>query len=480
VTRSLRSHGPIGRRVGLLAAAIATLWAVGAHGAVGRRPAPDAAPPMCPPSCNPPPHYPPCWPNCYAKDEIALVGVLGGAPPDAPDVLDGDVIPIAASNGSVVDAWVGDFTGWSRASGVIALEGDFDHDGHADIALTGGPGWNTLPVAFSSGNGVFHVTNDFVGDFALWATSSGVSALAGDFNNDGRTDVALTGHSGWGSVPVAFSNGDGSFDVTNAAIADFAGWAAAPGVARLAGDFNGDGRTDIALTGVAGWGSVPVAFSNGDGSFHVTNASITSFAGWAGAPGTVKLVGDLNGDGRADIALSGGAGWQTIPVAFSNGDGSFTVTNLQPPCSGVVGAPHPIAIGDFDSDGRTDLFLLVDSNSYLHPASCVLISNGDGSFRDPYAAGPTQDFEIFTWWATHGGPNARMVTGDFNADGRKDIAVVGCSHWEDGVLISETNLLFAYFNADGTLTEMGMPLSPPDFGTWSNGPLVVPLVGDFE
>ena len=47
--------------------------------------------------------------------------------------------------------------------------------------------------------------------------------------------------------------------------------AATPGVQVLTGDFNGDGRTDIALTGVAGWASIPVALSNGDGTFQVVN-----------------------------------------------------------------------------------------------------------------------------------------------------------------------------------------------------------------
>jgi hypothetical protein len=45
------------------------------------------------------------------------------------------------------------------------------------------------------------------------------------------------------------------------------------------------------------------------------------------APNVKVLVGDFNGDGRTDIALIGGTGWQSIPVAFSNGDGTFTVTN---------------------------------------------------------------------------------------------------------------------------------------------------------
>jgi Zn-dependent metalloprotease len=52
------------------------------------------------------------------------------------------------------------------------VEKDFNRDGRSDVALTGVVGWNTLPVAFSNGNGTFSVTNTYVGDFASWATGA--------------------------------------------------------------------------------------------------------------------------------------------------------------------------------------------------------------------------------------------------------------------------------------------------------------------
>jgi hypothetical protein len=92
-------------------------------------------------------------------------------------------------------------------------------------------------------------------------------------------------------------------------------WAAKPNVKVLAGDFNGDGRTDIDLTGVAGWVSVPVAFSNGDGTWRVTNQKHPDFGAWAAEPNVKVLTGDFNGDGRTDIALTGGAGLASVPMA---------------------------------------------------------------------------------------------------------------------------------------------------------------------
>src|SRR4051794_13113019 len=127
----------------------------------------------------------------------------------------------------------------------------------------GGFGVTNIPAVYLDGT-----------SFPLLANVANVKLLVGDFNGDHRTDMALIGGSSWGSVPVAFSGGDGSFGLTNQANSEFAGYAATPGARPLVGDFNGDGRADIALIGPSQWGFVPMALSNGDGTFtptHVPN-----------------------------------------------------------------------------------------------------------------------------------------------------------------------------------------------------------------
>jgi hypothetical protein len=72
-------------------------------------------------------------------------------------------------------------------------------------------------------------------------------------------------------LPVAFSRGDGSFGTTSYLVTDFAEWAKTPGVKRVSGDFDGDGFTEVALLGVPGWATIPIAWTRGNGRFTVTN-----------------------------------------------------------------------------------------------------------------------------------------------------------------------------------------------------------------
>jgi hypothetical protein len=352
--------------------------------------------------------------NGDGRSDVALIGPGGWAS-----------MPVAFSNGdgtfNITNLPIVNFAGWAATANARALVGDFNGDGKADVALTGPTGWASLPVAFSNGDGSFNVTNQPIANFAGWATTPNVQILVGDFNGDGKADVALTGPTGWASLPVAFSSGNGSFNVTNQAITNFAGWAATANAKALVGDFNGDGKADVALTGPTGWASLPVAFSNGNGSFNVTNQPITNFAGWATSPNVKVLVGDFNGDGKADVALTGPSGWASLPVAFSSGNGTFNVTN-QPIANFAGWASTPNAkalVGDFNGDGVSDVALTGPSGWASLP---VAFSNGNGSFNVT-----NQPIVDFASWAASA--NAKPLVGDFNGEGKADIALTGTSGW---------------------------------------------------
>lgn len=251
------------------------------------------------------------------------------------------------------------FASWAATSGAQMVAGDFNGDGRTDVALNGPRGWGTIPVAFSKGNGQYSVTNKAVSNFASWASSSGAKLVVSDFNGDGKDDLALTGGAGWATIPVAFSLGDGSFSVTNHAVSNAPSWFAQGNVKVVAGDFNGDGKGDIAGCGPSGWSTLPTAFGKGNGQFTVTNHRISHFASWCSQGGAQLVAGDFNGDGRDDVALNGPAGWRTIPVATSQGNGVYSVTNNAVPNfpSWASRSGAQLVAAKFNTDKKCDLAL---------------------------------------------------------------------------------------------------------------------------
>jgi FG-GAP-like repeat len=334
------------------------------------------------------------------------------------------------------------FSWWAAAAGAQILTGDFDGDGRTDLALTGASTWRNVPVAFSNGDGTFKVTNAESSDFASWASEPGVTVTTGDFNKDGRTDVALTPgpKSEWTGLPVALSNGDGTFEVRNEKLTDFAGRAREPGARVTAGDFNRDGSTDLALTGGAKWTALPVALSNGDGTFAAKSQPLTDFASRAQEPGARVTTGDFNRDGSTDLALTGGAKWETMPVALSKGDGTFEARSER--LAGFAGwAQEPgarVTAGDFNHDGSTDLALTGGAKWETMP---VALSKGDGSFD--VRSEPLADFANRAQQ-----PGAKLISGDFDGNGTTDMLLAGVADW--------TIVPVAWSNGDAHFTVTGV------------------------
>ncbi|MGW4209353.1 FG-GAP repeat domain-containing protein [Lentzea sp. NPDC004789] len=345
---------------------------------------------------------------------------------------------------------------------------DFDGDGRTDLALLGEQSWRQLPVASSTGSGGFRVSASPVGDFAAWSSGPNVKSLAGDFDGDGRTDIALTGAAGWTTIPVAFSR-PGGFAVTNFPAAQFAQLAAQPAAQAVVGDYNNDGRADISLVGVNWWHSVPVAFSNGDGRFTTTNVPSPEdydFQHMSGQAGARVLAGDYNGDGRTDLAATGigpDGGWPAVPIGLSNGDGSFTSLHVE------EGNPFPewaggqgvhISGGDFNRDGRTDLALTGHPGWTTAP---VALSRGDGTFQT--VNGPVGDFAV---WAS--GTGVKTMNGDFNGDGLTDIALTGHATW--------TTIPVAHAVGDGTWRISNAQAG--SFSNWAAAGCAEAVTGDFN
>ncbi len=387
-------------------------------------------------------------------------------------------IPVAASlgdgNWKVTNGPAPQFvTDWAHQPGVRLIGGDFNGNELGDVALVRQtPGWASIPVAFSNGDGTWNITNGGAGQFISdWAHQPGVKVVSGDFNGNGLTDLALVRQTpGWGSIPIAFANGTGGWTITNGPAPQFiTDWAHQPGVRLIAGDFNGNGLTDFALVRqTPGWGSIPIAFANGDGTWTITNGPAPQFiTDWAHQPGVRLIAGDFNGNGLTDLALVRQTpGWGSIPIAFANGNGTWTITNGPAPQFITDWAHQPgvkVVSGDFNGNGLTDLALVRQTPGW--GSIPVAFAKGDGGWTITNGGAP----QFIPDWAHQ--PGVRLVTGDFNGNGLTDVALVRQTPGWGSIPVA-----FAKGDGGWTITNGGAPQFIPD---WAHQPGVKLLSGNF-
>jgi hypothetical protein len=284
------------------------------------------------------------------------------------------------------------YTAGSGSLDSLAI-GDFNGDGKADLAMTDANGQN-VSVLLSNGDGTFRPP-------VTYATGIAEAVVTGDFNGDGKLDLAVAYSNGAnvsGGVAILLGNGDGTF---RAAVNYGAGLE--PGAIAV-GDFNGDGKLDVVVANYAG-GDISVLLGNGDGTFK---PAVTYSTGSGSLPLSLA-VGDFNHDGKLDVVVGKFSCYSpcgTISVFLGNGDGTF------PPAVNYNGGGEPISIaaGDFNGDGRLDLAVADISSGQV----LVLKGNGDGTFQGPVSYGTTGDPD----W---------IALGDLNGDGKLDLAVLSAT-----------------------------------------------------
>ncbi len=275
------------------------------------------------------------------------------------------------------------FTTGTLPLSVVA--GDFNQDGKLDLA-SANQGAATVSILIGDGAGGFAAATSI----AVGVTPSVI--VSGDFNNDGILDLATANQTA-ATVSVLIGNGTGGFAVTNYAVGTN------PNSIAI-GDFNSDGKLDLVTTSDNIDGTVSVLFGTGAGVF----SSASSFR--AGSDQSSVLSGDFNADGHLDIAvlLSHPTTAGEISILFGDGAGNF----LTPKLFTVANSPTMFASADFNNDGRLDF---VTANNNVDTQISVLLSNNSGSYATSQAvilpAIPTA-----------------VSLGDFNGDGQLDVVAV--------------------------------------------------------
>jgi hypothetical protein len=265
--------------------------------------------------------------------------------------------------------------------------GDVNGDGKRDLV---GMTANNVVVALGNGSGGFTAAGSYPETIGAQ-----IQAILSDLNNDGKLDiVAMT----FASVQTLINNGNGTFHAGPTSQVTGASTLSAIAAARINGDAN---RDLYAVDG--GSGTVFALRGTGTGAFTVSGQLYAS----AFIPEDVNAV-DLNGDGFDDVGVIGSFSF-TVATALSNGNGGFGA--MTPVLQSGGAGPTSMGSADFNNDGKQDLVV----SDVANPAApSMLVFTGNGTVQ-PRQSGS---------FAVDQFPQNPAIA-DYNADGRKDIAVAG-------------------------------------------------------
>jgi hypothetical protein len=279
--------------------------------------------------------------------------------------------------------------------------GDMNADGRLDLAAVN-VGDDNVSVLLGNGSGGFAVAAG-----SPVATGDGPQSVAiGDLNADGRPDLVVA-NGNTDNVSVLLGNGSGGLTAATPVTVG-----TEPENLAL-GQLNADGHLDLAVTNIASH-NVSVLLGNGSGGFAAATGSPIA----VGMRPAKLAIGDVNADGRADLAVPN-TQFDTTSILLGNGNGGFTAAQGSPVPTGDFSSS--VALGHFDADGRTDLAVTTNGTP---DAVAVFLGNGSGRFA-PAAGSPV---------AAGSDPNS-VETADFNLDGHLDLVTTNFTSDDATVLL---------------------------------------------
>lgn len=304
---------------------------------------------------------------------------------------------------------------------IDATAGDFNHDGKLDIA-TANNGSDDVTILLGDGLG------GLTSSVTLTASSGPAGIASGDLNGDSKLDLVVSKEL-TNNIGVFLGKGDGTFDPE----VEYDMGNSPQGV--VLADFNGDGKLDVATADLFG-NTVSVRLGKGDGTFgdlmqtQVPGGPYEMAAGKLDAGDVLDLAVTLYDD-------------SALATLIGQGDGTFLYAGTTATAM-TDDSPRGVALADFNHDGKLDAAVTTESCDAVD----VLLGNGDGTFQ-PLTFTPGAPCATGAGVYGVGGFPESVVTGDFNGDGILDLA----SADSFGTIDFDGTVSVLLGNGDGTFAD---------------------------